>query len=107
MRILFLYMFPLWGNGSGAWLRALATELVKKGDEVAILSPENRKLKGVKQYLVKPPQMGVFVCNPELVNAKKYEEMSGVELGDIYTSYINKTLPAVKEFQPEVIHAFH
>ena len=42
-------MFPLWGNGSGAWLRALSRELVKKGDEVAILSPEKRKLEGIKQ----------------------------------------------------------
>ena len=51
--------------------------------------------------------MGVFVGNPELGSAKKYEDMNGVELGDIYTSYINATLPAVKEFQPEIIHAFH
>lgn len=100
-------MFPLWGNGSGAWLRALATELVKKGHEVAIVAPEYRRLTGVKHYIVKPPQMGVFVGNPELPGVKKYEEMNGVELGAIYTTYINTTLSAVKEFQPEVLHAFH
>lgn len=107
MRILFLYMFPLWGNGSGAWLRVLAQELVKQGHEVAIISPEKRRLPGVKHYIVNPPQMGVFVGNPELPNAKKYEDMSGVELAQIYSSYINATLPAVKEFQPEIVHAFH
>jgi len=100
-------MFPLWGNGSGAWLRALAAELVKHGHEVAILAPERRRLPGVKHYIVKPPQMGVFVGNPELAGAKKYQDMNGVELAKIYTSYIDATLPAVKEFQPEIVHAFH
>lgn len=100
-------MFPLWGNGSGAWLRALASEMVKDGHDVAIVAPETRKLDGVKLYTVHPPQMGVFVGNPEVPNSKKYEEMSGVELGKIYTSYIDATLSAVKEFQPEIVHAFH
>lgn len=107
MKIMFLYMFPLWGNGSGAWLRALSAEMVKDGHEVAIVSPEHRKLDGVKQYVVVPPQTGVFVGNPELPEAKKYEDMSGVELGKIYTSYINTTLAAVKDFQPNIVHAFH
>jgi glycosyltransferase involved in cell wall biosynthesis len=107
MRIMFLYMFPLWGNGSGAWLRALAAEMVKDGNEVSIVAPEHRTLPGVKHYLVVPPQMGVFVGNPELLEIKKYEDMSGVELGKIYTTYINTTLNAVKDFQPEIVHAFH
>jgi glycosyltransferase involved in cell wall biosynthesis len=107
MRIMFLYMFPLWGNGSGAWLRALAAEMVKDGNEVAIVSPEHRTLPGIKHYLVVPPQMGVFVGNPELPDIKKYEDMSGVELGKIYTSYVNTTLAAVKDFQPNIVHAFH
>lgn len=107
MKIMFLYMFPLWGNGSGAWLRALSAEMVKDGHSVAIVSPEKRKIEGVTQYLVKPPQMGVFVGNPELPGSKKYEEMNGVELGQIYTSYADTTILAVKEFQPEIVHAFH
>lgn len=107
MRIMFLYMFPLWGNGSGAWLRALAQELVKHGHDVAIVAPEKRKLPGVVHYNVGVSQIGVFVGNPELLSAKKYEDMSGVELGKIYTTYIDTTLAAVKEFQPEIVHAFH
>lgn len=107
MKIMFLYMFPLWGNGSGAWLRALAAEMVADGHEVAIVAPEQRTLPGIKHYLAAPPQMGVFVGNPELPEAKKFEDMSGVELGKIFTSYVNTTLAAVKDFQPEIVHAFH
>ena len=107
MRIMFLHMFPLWGNGSGAWLRALVIELVKEGHDIAIVAPETRRLAGVKHYIVKPLQMGVFVGNPELPGAKKYEDMSGVDLGKIYTAYVDAILPAVKEFQPEILHAFH
>jgi len=104
---MFLYMFPLWGNGSGAWLRALAAEMVKDGNEVCIVSPEHRTIHGIKHYLVTPPQMGVFVGNPELPDIKKYEDMTGIELGRIYTTYVNATLAAVKDFEPEIVHAFH
>jgi len=100
-------MFPLWGNGSGAWLRQLASHLVERGHDVAIVAPEKRKLHGVKHYRVRPPQMGVFVGNPELKDIKKYEDMNGVELGNIYTEYVNTTLAAVREFQPEILHVFH
>ena len=104
---MFLHMFPLWGNGSGSWLRKLSDQLAKKGHTVAIVAPEKRNLPGIKLYTVKPPQMGVFVGNPELKNAKKYEDMNGVEIGEIYTTYVNTTLKAVREFQPEIVHSFH
>lgn len=104
---MFLHMFPLWGNGSGSWLRKLSHQLVKNGHIVAIVAPEKRELSGIKLYTIKPPQMGVFVGNPELKDAKKYEDMSGVELGEIYTTYVNFTLKAVREFQPEILHVFH
>lgn len=107
LRIMFLYMFPLYGNGSSAWLRALIRELQAHGHKIALVSPDERKLPGVKSYVVRPPQMGVFVGNPELPEVKKFEVMSGVELTEIYTAYLQATIPAVKEFQPEIIHAFH
>ncbi len=107
LRIMFLYMFPLWGNGSGAWLRALAAEMVKDGHQVAIVAPEKRRLPNIKHYNVNTPQMGVFVGNPELPGAKRYQDMNGVELGKIYTTYVDTLLPAVKDFQPEIIHVFH
>lgn len=107
MRILFLYMFPLWGNGSGSFLRELTAELAKRGHDIAIVAPDKRKLNGITHYVVSPPQMGVFVGHPELPKAKRFEDMSGRELGDIFASYLSATTRAVSDFNPEIIHVFH
>ncbi|MDO8583091.1 MAG: glycosyltransferase family 4 protein [bacterium] len=107
MRILFLYMFPLWGNGSASYLRALSKELVSRGHDVAILSPDKRKLNGVKHYVATPPQIGVFSGHPELPKAKKFSDMNGKELGDILVSYLKSSIDAVSDFNPEIIHVFH
>lgn len=104
---MFLYMFPLWGNGSASFLRALSSELVKRGHDIAIVAPDKRTLPGVKHYVVNPPQMGVFVGHPELPKAKRLDEMRGKELGEIYTSYLKSTINAVADFNPEIIHVFH
>lgn len=100
-------MFPLWGNGSGSYLRALCKELVDRGHTVAIVSPDKRKLPGVTHYVVNPPQHGVFHGHPELPNAKKFSDMNGREIGDIYVSYLKTSIEAVSDFNPEIIHAFH
>lgn len=100
-------MFPLWGNGSGAFLRELADVLVKRGHDIAIVSPDKRKLPGVTHYLVTPPQIGVFAGHPELPGAKKFEDMNGKELGEIYISYLKTSINAVADFNPEIIHVFH
>lgn len=104
---MFLYMFPLWGNGSGAWLRKLARRLVKRKHQVAIVAPDRRTLEGVTHFPVKPRQMGVFVGHPELKKAKKFEEMAGAELAEIVCSYIKTTARATQEFRPQIIHAWH
>jgi glycosyltransferase involved in cell wall biosynthesis len=107
MKIMFLYMFPLWGNGSASFLRNLTAELVKRGHEIAIVAPDKRTLPGIKHYVVNPPQMGVFVGHPELPKAKRFDEMGGKELGEIYTSYLKTTISAVADFNPDIIHVFH
>ncbi|OGH43051.1 MAG: hypothetical protein A3B53_00730 [Candidatus Levybacteria bacterium RIFCSPLOWO2_01_FULL_42_15] len=107
MRILFLYMFPLWGNGSGAFLRELSAELIKKGHTIGIVAPDKRKIEGTTQFVIKHPQVGVFVGHPELPKAKKFGDMNGKELGEIYTSYLDGTIQAVAQFNPEIIHVFH
>jgi len=99
-------MFPLWGNGSGVFLRELAAKL-QNHHEIAIVAPEKRMLAGVKQYKVNAPQDGVFVGHPELPGAKRFADMSGRELGEIYTTYLWTAVRAVYDFKPDVIHVFH
>lgn len=99
-------MFPLYGNGSAVFLRELTAKLSDR-HEIAVLSPDKRKLPNVKQYLVRAPQDGVFAGHPELPGAKKFVDMDGREIGDIYTTYLWSTIQAVNDFKPDVIHAFH
>ena len=107
MRIMFLYPFPLWGNGSGAFLRELSAELVKRGHSIAIVAPDKRKLPGVKHYVVNPPQNGTFVSHPEWPNAKRFSDMNGQELGSIHNAYLKTSIDATADFNPEIIHVFH
>lgn len=106
MKILYLFNFPLYGNGSASFLRELSAQLKDK-HEIAIMAPDKRKLPGVKHYVVQAPQEGVFVGHPELPGAKKFKEMDGREIGEIYTTYLWSTIQAVNDFKPDVIHAFH
>ncbi len=100
-------MFPLWGNGSGAFLRELSEELVKRGHEVGIVAPEKRNLPGIKHYRVSSPIDGVFVGHPEMPHARKFADLSANELGKIFSSYLTTSLSAVDDFQPDLVHSFH
>ena len=106
MKILFLYMFPLWGNGSASFLRELSSVLVKRGHTIGIVAPDRRTLPGVTHYVVTSKE-AVFVGHPELPKAKKLADMNGEELGEIYTDYLKATIKAVVDFEPEIIHVFH
>lgn len=110
MRILYLYMFPLWGNGSGTWLRRLITHLNTNyyGEfEAAIVAPENRVFKDARIFRLKPPMMGVFVGNPELPGMKKYSKFSNQEHIGVFNYYMLRTAKAIEKFKPDLIHCFH
>lgn len=110
MRILYLYMFPLWGNGSGTWLRRMVDQLqIKYGNqfEAAILAPEKRKFEPAHMFHLKPPVMGVFVGNPELPGVKKYADLTPSIHYEIYSYYLSQTAKAVEHFKPDLIHVFH
>lgn len=108
MRILFLYDFPLWGSGSGTFLRELAQSLLAMGgNNLAIVAPDERKLPGCEHFVVYPPQLGVFEAHPELPKAKKYSRLKGDEITKIYTTFLLKTIEAVRAFRPDVIHVHH
>jgi glycosyltransferase involved in cell wall biosynthesis len=103
-------MFPLWGNGSGNWLRRLTFNLKEKyGDdfEAAIIAPDFRTLKQAKVFHLKPPINGVFVGNPELPIAKKYSKFSQQEMILTYNYYLLRSARAIEKFRPDIIHCFH
>lgn len=109
MRILFLYDFPLWGSGSGTYIRNLIQELVKLNCKIGIIAPEERRFLDdkIKQYRVEPPQIPVFVGHPELNGAKRYSELSPREITNVYTSFLDTTIEAVANFEPDLIHVHH
>ncbi len=109
MKILFLYDFPLWGNGSGAYLRSLVKELTGMGHEVGIIAPEERRFleSKIKQYKVDAPQIPVFNSHPELKGAKRYSELSPREITEIYQAYLETTMEAIFNFDPDVLHVNH
>ena len=100
MKVLYLYMFPLWGNGSGAWLRRLTHHITIRHPEsyqAAIVAPETRMLKKIKIFRLKPPIMGVFVGNPELPGVKKYSRFSNQEFIQLYNYYLLRTSKAIEK----------
>ena len=110
MKILYLYMFPLWGNGSGNWLRRLVSSLKEKYPDdfqAAIVAPDSRVLKQARIFRLKPPITGVFVGNPELTGAKKYSKFTQQEMILTYNYYLLRTAKAIEKFRPNVIHCFH
>lgn len=110
IRVLYLYMFPLWGNGSGAWLRRLTAHLhmyYKESFESAIIAPDHRELPHTKVYHLTPPEMGVFVGNPELKESRKYSQFSNLELIELVNYYLYQSAKIVEKYKPDVIHAFH
>lgn len=109
MRILYLYDFPLWGNGSANYLRNLVTQLSGR-HEIAVLAPDQRRQleKNVKRYIVKTPfPTPVFLGHPELPTSKKYSELTSREITQLYKAYLTSAARAVIAFKPNVIHTHH
>lgn len=103
-------MFPLWGNGSGNWLRRLVSSLKEKYPDdyqAAIVAPDSRVLKQARIFRLKPPITGVFVGNPELPQAKKYSKFTPEEMILTYNYYLLRSAKAIEKFRPQVIHCFH
>src|SRR3990167_2568284 len=107
MKILQLLCFPLWGSGSGTYTRKLSENLVDQGEQVAIVCPEERRVKRIKIYNVQLPFKVAFTGHPEWPNCKKYSELSSSEISDILESFWKVIRRAVEEFRPDVIHVQH
>lgn len=106
MKILYLQMFPLYGSGSGTYARELAREVAKK-HEVAMVAPEEREIPGVKMYNVNLPVRIAFTGHPEWPDCKLYAKVNGKDLSANYLAYFERTIQAVNDFQPNIIHVHH
>ncbi|MBI4122554.1 MAG: glycosyltransferase family 4 protein [Parcubacteria group bacterium] len=107
MKILYLYDFPLWGSGSGTFLRNLMAQVAKK-HTVALVAPERRQIAKVRQFYVKPPfPLPVFIGHPELKGSKLYRDLTTTEITKLYRAYLATTTRAVEQFKPDIIHYHH
>lgn len=106
MKILILHRAPLWGSGSGTYVRKMAEELSKK-DKIAIVCPDDHKLAKVSIFTVKTPFPGVFHNHPDYPKAKKYSDMTSAEFSAYLIPYLEETIKAVNVFKPDIIHVQH
>ena len=107
MKILYLYDFPMWGNGSGTFLRNLI-EKVSKKHQVALVAPERRNMQKAKQFRVHPPfQLPVFIGHPELKGSKLYKDLTAVEITKLYRAFLITATRAVESFKPDIMHFHH
>lgn len=100
--------FPLYGGGSGTYIRKLGQNLAKqKGYKVAVVAPDGRGIKGCKIYTIKPAFKAVFESHPEYKRAKKYSKLTGYEFSRQYLAYMHDIIRAVEDFKPDIIHVNH
>ena len=122
MKILFINHFPLTGSGSGVYTVNLAKSLTRKGIEVAIIFPENRKeyekYENIKLYPV------FFKDREEISNVNQvdmnfpcftthprstfnFRDMTDKQRKEYEKIFYNKINKVIEEFKPDVIHAQH
>ena len=107
LKILFLQTFPLWGCGSGTYVRHLTKEIAKAGHKVAVICPDKRKVKGVKLFNIKLPFFVAFTGHPEHKECKLYHKISNKEIAIIYQTFLKSVIEIVEEFKPDIIHVQH
>jgi len=108
MKILMLMKFPLYGGGSGNYTRKLAEKLsLLPNVEVAIAAPDERGVKNVKTYTIKPKRKVVFVSHPEYKGVKRYQDLTSKQFIGLYDSFFRQIIDIVEDFKPNVIHVNH
>ena len=64
MKVLLINHFPLEGSGSGIYTKNIALSLIKKGHQVCIIMPENRKITSLENIKLHP----VYFKNKEEID---------------------------------------
>lgn len=108
-KILFLQCFPLWGSGSGTYVRELALEVNRfKNIKTAIVCPESKeKHAGVKIYPLELPFPVAFTGHPDWPVCKLYKNLTPKELSRVFNFFLRSTINAVDDFKPDLIHVQH
>ncbi|MFH1401976.1 MAG: glycosyltransferase family 4 protein [Parcubacteria group bacterium] len=108
-RILFLQAFPLWGCGSGTYVRELSSEINKtKNTRSAIVCPEGKeKIAGLKIYPLDLPFPVAFTGHPEWPVCRLYKDLSPKEISEVFKFFLTSTMRAVEDFKPDIIHVQH
>ena len=123
-KILIVTAFPTHGAGSGALITTQAKSYVENGDEVVIITGNNRtdfdKLKGVKYHIVpftaeteKPEKIEgqcpfnylMFTTHTE--STANFWNASLEQIEEYNKAFKKAISEEVKEFNPDIIHAQH
>ena len=122
MKVLFVNHFPLTGSGSGVYTANLAKALVRKGNEVSIVFPENRSeyeqydkvnlypvffrnqevIYGVNQSSMNIP---CFTTHPR--STFNFREMTDEQKKEYDEKFYKAISDAIREFNPDLVHAQH
>ncbi len=108
-KILSLQCFPLWGSGSGTYVRELALEINKDPHtEIALVCPESQeKIPEVKIYPLDYPFPAAFTGHPDWPNCRLYKDLSPKEISDVFKYFLTSTIRAIEDFKPNIIHVHH
>lgn len=119
MKILLINHFPLEGSGSGIYTKNIAISLTKKGHQVCIIMPENRKIKEIAEIKLHPVY---FKDKEEIINQllfnfpcftthpysnKTFYDLTDNELEQYKQKFIEAIKYEVDTFNPDIIHSNH
>lgn len=110
MRILQLLQYPLFGSGSGTYVRKLSEKLVQlyPDDKIAVFCPDfENAIQDVKIYHFNLPFKVASTGHPDWPMAKLYSNLSGQEINQIYTKALSQIIETINDFKPDVIHVHH
>ncbi|MBM2820353.1 MAG: hypothetical protein HW405_113 [Candidatus Berkelbacteria bacterium] len=110
MKILMLLKYPLFGSGSGTYVRKLSEKLkiLYPDDQLAIFCPDlKNKINGINLYYYKMPFHAASTGHPDWPDAKLYSNLSRQNIDELYIESFNQIIKVVNDFKPDVIHVHH
>ncbi len=107
-RVFMLTLFPHAGNGSATVVRDLAT-VISTEIEVMVfyVDVEEPQLEGYGTHFMLVDDFPVLRTHPRSQARQRFIAMSKAEIDTYIEDLFQASLPAVQEFQPDVIHVHH